>query len=298
VRVDLRIAGVALVGALLGFAVHGWLRPGRPAADAPASRTTAPSDDLRERVEALVSEIAELRSTLDGERSRRGALELEMALLHRELGAAASPSADASEVAAPGSQPAGEAERGDDPAAAPAGARHAAEANQRDWFDAAALRQQGIDERHTEWLRERFEELQMEELYLRDQATREGWIGRPRYHAQMQAARKQARESLGIEDYDLLLYASGRNNRVQIRDVLQSSPAAAGGIESGDVVLRYDDATVLDPADLTTATSQGKPGSSVTVDVLRDGAVRRFYLPRGPLGVQIIGVRRFPSPES
>ena len=35
-------------------------------------------------------------------------------------------------------------------------------------------------------------------------------------------------------------------------------------------------------------------GSSVAVEVQRDGDVQRFYLNRGPLGARIIAVRRAP----
>jgi len=293
VRLDsrLRIAAVALVGVLLGAAIHGWLHRGGPTQDAPASRVTSLPGDVVERVESLAAEVAELQSALDEERSRRGALEIEMALRRREIGADAS--SELPGVPSPGGESA--TGHGGDPEVDRKKAHKAATARQRAWFDAAALRQRGIDERHTEWLREHFEELQMKELYLRDQATREGWIGRPSFRMQMQAMRKESRETLGVEDYDLLLYASGHNNRVLIRDVLQSSPAAAAGIESGDVILRYDDAAILAPNELTSATSQGKPGSSVAVDVMRNGTQQRFYLPRGPLGVRIVGVRRFPA---
>jgi S1-C subfamily serine protease len=77
--------------------------------------------------------------------------------------------------------------------------------------------------------------------------------------------------------------------------VLASSPAAAAGIEPGDVILRYDDVPVFAPYELKEATSDGRAGSTVAVDVWRQGERERVYLPRGPLGVQLLPTRRPPS---
>jgi S1-C subfamily serine protease len=165
----------------------------------------------------------------------------------------------------------------------------------KEWFDEAALIEQGIDEHRAAWLHEHFEELQMEELYLRDEATRDGWIGTPRYRKQVRNLRGESRETLGDDDYDLLLYASSRNNRVLLSDILQNSPAAAAGIEPGDVLLRYDDQAIFEPRHLLTATTQGAAGSTVAVDLMRNGQSLRVYVRRGPLGARIHSVRRFPS---
>jgi len=265
----LLVAATAL-GVAGGFALDSREQPGDGAPDVEAS--TAPRDELA----AIVEEIEALNAALDEERSLRAALELELAFLRQEISgdrAISEPSP------APGEKEAEEKKTDE---------------KRKEWFDEAALRERGIDERRSRFLREQFEALQMEELYLRDQATREGWLNRSRFRAEKQQLRETARTELGAEDYDWLLYASGRKNRVLVHDVLENSPANAAGIRAGDLILRYDDVPVLTPNDLTTATTQGDPGSNVAVEIDRDGDVQRLYLSRGPLGARITAVRRAP----
>jgi hypothetical protein len=259
------------------FESHLQSTPADPRAQAPAGRAA----DLA----AIAGELDALNAALDEERSRRAALELELAALRQDLA-----DTEAAGESDPGAAPADPTEKPSEPAGGPS----TATPRGREWFDAAALRERGIEDRHAEYLRERFEALQMEELYIRDQAAREGWLNQPRHHQEMQRLREEARENLGAEDFDWLLYASGRNNRVMVRDVLESSPANAAGIRSGDLILRYDDVVVLQPTDLTTATTKGEFGSGVAVEIQRGGDVQRLYVSRGPLGARIAAVRRPP----
>jgi hypothetical protein len=168
-------------------------------------------------------------------------------------------------------------------------------APQEEWFDEAALVEGGVDDRRAKWLRERFDALQMDELYLREEAARGGWLGKPRYQRGLRDLHANARKEMGDADYDLLLYASGRDNRVLLTDVLQNSPAAAAGIEPGDILERYDDQAIFDGSELVSATRRGAPGSTVPVDLVRDGSSMRVYVPKGPLGVRLRSVRRFPD---
>jgi hypothetical protein len=296
---DSRVLIVTAVGAglLAGYAVSGWLHrppPDRPsAAPAPA----APEAGDVGRAGSLEAEIAALRAALDDERGLRGALEMEIEMLRQEIVREAPAAAELPPAPAGAGKPEAEgtmaAREGtlEAKAAAPA---HGAPAR-AEWFDEAALVGRGIDERHAAWLHERFEELQMDELYLRDEAAREGWLGRPRYHKRVQDLRGSSREELGDDDYDLLIYASGRNNRVLLSDVLQNSPAAAAGIEPGDLLVRYDDRAVFNTRDLLSATTQGAAGSTVAVDLVRNGEPLRVYVRRGPLGARIQPIRRFPA---
>lgn len=266
----------AAVGIIGGVVLDSRLRSGSTARD---METTPPRTD---QLAAIVREIETLNAALDEERSRRDALELELAIMRQEIDRGVA----ASEV--PQTSPAARDEL------AESAKTMEPETTQKAWFDTDALHERGIDDRHSQFLRERFEALQMEELYLRDQATREGWLNKPRHHLEQRQLLDNARETLGDGDFDWLLYASGRANRVIIHDVLENSPANAAGIEAGDLILRYDDVVVLTPTDLTTATAQGEPGAGVAVEIQRDGDVQRLYLSRGPLGARIAAVRMAP----
>ena len=47
------------------------------------------------------------------------------------------------------------------------------------------------------------------------------------------------------DEYDRMLYASGKQNRVVLSHVLHGSPAQNAGLETGDVVLSYDDVRIF-----------------------------------------------------
>ena len=275
-----RVLIATAVGAamLVGYAVSGWLQRSPP--DSPVAAPVS------------AAEIAALRAALDEERGLRGALELEIEMLRQEIVREASPRLEPplASAGAPEPEAAVAREGAPDAAASPHGAPARDE-----WFDEAALVAQGVDEHRAARLREHFETLQMDELYLRDDAAREGWLGKPRYHKQVQELRAEFREEIGDDDYDLLLYTSGRNNRVRLSNVLQNSPAAAAGIEPGDILVRYDGQAILDVRDLLSATTQGAAGSTVAVDLVRNGESLRLYVRRGPLGARIQPTRLFPA---
>ena len=105
-----------------------------------------------------------------------------------------------------------------------------------------------------------FEESELAVLYLRDQATREGWAGTPRFMQSLYELRSGLREKLGDESFDWLLYATQRNNRVAARSVLATGPAAHAGLRSGDLILRYDGRTIFRGGELQRATTQGEAG--------------------------------------
>lgn len=282
--------GVALAALLLGVALGSRFRSAPPEpASAPPAREAGPRDS---------DEMARLKRALDHERGLRGALELELALLRREIepdpGAPTTPARPA-EPATPSG--AATAKEGVDAAkdAKQSATAHGEGSASNEWFDASKLTEAGVDERRAEWLRERFESLQMDELYLRDQAARGRWMHKPRYSRELRALREETRTEIGDEDYDYLLYGSGRHNRVLLSDVLQNSPAADAGVRAGDVLVRYDDRPIYDVRDLLAETASGELGETASIEVLRDGEVVRLYVPRGPLGARIQPMTRAPS---
>ncbi len=258
--------GVAL-GALVGAAGGWWLAPDLAGESAPARDVAVSQASKPDSPDDGLLQLDVLRLRLEEEVARRKALERRLA----ERGHEAVPVPSAGEEAEP--------QVGDD------------------WIDADVLARGGFTTSEIQDLRARFEAIELEKLYLRDQATREGWNSKPRYARQMREldARYGAlREVFGDEAYDWILYASGRKNRVVVQRVMEASEAAGVGFEAGDVFLRYDDQRVFDPQALQRATNDGEAGRTVQVEVLREGEVVHLYPARGPLGIALLTQRSEP----
>ncbi len=160
--------------------------------------------------------------------------------------------------------------------------------------DAETLTAAGFDPDEAEYLVNRWGQQQMNLLYLRDPAIREGWIDTPRYEQAAQELRNGSdsiREELGPEAYDRFLYASGQSNRVVLNSVIDSSPAQAVGLQPGDTVVSYDGSRIFTLSDLRHATTAGEPDVPVVIEVDRDGQRLAFEIARGPIGVTL-GRRR------
>lgn len=132
-------------------------------------------------------------------------------------------------------------------------------------------------------------DLQLQRLELRDKATRDGWINSDEFRQSFRELNggKRLREALGDDDYDRLLLAEGRDNRIRIDSVIANSAANIAGIQDGDVIYRYADDRIFTFRDLRSATAAGEKNEPVTVQVLRDGTLVDLVMPRGPLGVTI-----------
>jgi serine protease Do len=66
-----------------------------------------------------------------------------------------------------------------------------------------------------------------------------------------------------------------------IRVLIADSPAAAAGLEEGDIVLAVEGETVSDPDDLIAAVGSRRPGETVKLTVLRAGERRTIKLTLG-----------------
>lgn len=133
-------------------------------------------------------------------------------------------------------------------------------------------------------------EIEMERLYLQDQATREGWMGTSRYRKEFMALRqreKNIRQELGEDEYDKYLFGSRQKNRVAIQSLIEGSPAQDVGIQVGDIVYSYAGKRLFMINDLKNATTEGTGGELVPIQIVRDGDTMDFYIPRGPLGVRL-----------
>lgn len=157
-------------------------------------------------------------------------------------------------------------------------------------FDDTAMLAAGIDPLEVKQIRDRFEQIELDRLYLKDRAQREGWSGTVRYSnevGKIEERRREIRNSVSETTYDAYLYSSGETNRVLIRELLQGSPAAAAGLHVGDTVLRYADKRVYSANELQNETKKGRAGESVPMVIERDGQSQTVYIPRGPLGVYL-----------
>jgi C-terminal processing protease CtpA/Prc len=148
----------------------------------------------------------------------------------------------------------------------------------------------GLEPQQAKSIMQFLADIEMERLYLHDQATREGWVGTPRYrqeHMSLNEREEELRLELGDADYDLYLYGTGQPNRVIIQSVIEGSPAQKVGIQSKDIAYSYAGNRLYSIRDLVTATTEGIVDESVLLEVIRDGNIYEFYLPRGPLGVRV-----------
>ena len=147
-----------------------------------------------------------------------------------------------------------------------------------------------MDATEAQGLKERFEKQELQQLYLRDKAVREGWFGGRRYREAVQKLEAESgdlKQQLSEEAYAAFLFASGQSNRVTVQSVLTSSAAATAGLHAGDQILRYGNQPIYNWSDLREATTQGDPNEVVTVEALRDNKRVDFYVQRGPLGIRM-----------
>lgn len=162
-------------------------------------------------------------------------------------------------------------------------------------FDEASLIDAGVDPLDANWLHETYDQRELDRLYLRDQAARDPELGRAWVREEHEAQKLALQQELGLENYDLMLYAAGERNRVVVKNVLSRSAAEDSGIRAGDVIRTYAGQPVFAVRDLRRLTSAGTAGQLVTVEILRDGVSRSLGIERGPLGVRLRAERQKPT---
>ncbi len=259
--------GLAL-GVGLGLAVGAWLWSESGPAASP-TLTESPSD--REEGSQAVREVIVLREKLARATARRVELEQQAA----DANASAEGSAPLEADAKP--DPPG----GEDP-----------------FVDASILARAGFSPSEIELLKQYLETIELDRLYLRDQATREGWERKPRFTRATRALdvrTARLRAEYGEEAYDWILHARGRPNRVVVQHVMAGSEADAIGLQEGDVFLSYDGRRIFGVPALRTATTSGELGETAEVEVERNGRAVRLFPRRGPLGVTLTPESREPS---
>jgi serine protease Do len=86
--------------------------------------------------------------------------------------------------------------------------------------------------------------------------VKRGWLG-----VHIQAVTEEIAETLGLKKAEGALVAS----------VIEDSPAAKGGIKSGDVILEFDGKTVVEMRSLPRIVAETEVGKPVDVEVWREG---------------------------
>jgi hypothetical protein len=289
-----------LVGLMAGVLAHRAFSAGEPRpateprramitpVDRPAGPTPEVTPSKKDRP-GSASWVAEIVARLDRAASERHTLEQEVAALHERVHEL---EARLAQVATQGA-PAAARDQG---VAGPRSAEQ--EAVDPSIPLATRLTALGLDRDRAAEIAQRVNELDLDRLYLRDQATREGWFNTPRYGQAVRDLNRDAnalREDVGDDAYDRYLYATGQANRVVVGSIIPGSSAEEAGLEAGDTVLRYDDQRVFSNAELQSATAAGLAGELVTVTVLRGGQRMQVYVPRGPLGIRLRAERSHPE---
>ena len=105
-----------------------------------------------------------------------------------------------------------------------------------------------------------------EAMRVADQLRTNGKMTRGRIGVALSEMTKDIAESLGL----------GKPRGAYVRNVEPSGPAAAGGIEAGDVILSFNGREIAKSTDLPRVVGDTKPGSSVPVQVWRKGAAREL----------------------
>jgi serine protease Do len=98
--------------------------------------------------------------------------------------------------------------------------------------------------------------------------VKRGWLG-----VSIQNVDKNLAEGFGLD----------RPRGALVVDVVDESPAAEAGLQSGDVIMTFDGETIETSSQLPHVVGLVKPGSKVEVSVMRDGTLRTLKVEVGAL---------------
>ncbi|MGH1471325.1 MAG: PDZ domain-containing protein [Cellvibrionaceae bacterium] len=145
------------------------------------------------------------------------------------------------------------------------------------------LEEAGFASDQADWIVRKEKEVQFNNLNDRWERQHQAYLQDPEKFDLV--ADNPIRAELGDQDYEKYLAANGRATSVRVNQVLDNSPAAYAGLQAGDEILRYSGQRVFNFSELNKVTVQGEKGSSVVVDVMRNGSVVQLTVERGPIGI-------------
>ena len=159
-------------------------------------------------------------------------------------------------------------------------------------FDAGVLQLGGFSPDDIEWIRERWEQAEMEKRYL---AELEARGEDPPVGGEYSDIERELREDLGDNGYDAMLYAIHQNNRVALERVRKNSIAYRAGLRDGSVVWSYDGQRVFRPNELATLSTTGRRGEPVEIVIVTPDGNEQFYVERNPLGADLVSATGRPN---
>ena len=124
-----------------------------------------------------------------------------------------------------------------------------------------------------------------EAMHVKDQLVKTGTVSRGRIGVGIEPVSQDAAKQLGLDTPRGALVGS----------VDPQGPAAAAGIQNGDVILALDGQPVTDATELPSRVMQLSPGADVPVEIWRNGASRKLTLTIGaaqPSGVPRLARRQ------
>jgi membrane-associated protease RseP (regulator of RpoE activity) len=272
-----------------GFPHSASVPPAVPVVSARRGPGARPADGGKRHFSALERRLNLLAAEVEREAAERRHLQERLDEVAAEIAALRAPANLSDEAASPGPIAGSHAAPPAVGSLSPQVPEHAPVDDARTPTERALLAA-GVDAATVEDIKRRRDELALAEIYLRDQATREGWLDTPRFREEMAEIARQRvsmRDEIGDEAYDRYLAALGHPNRVRVDEVFLDSPAAEAGLQAGDIVLRYGDARIFAPSDLVAETHGGTAGETVRLEVIRGGQRIAIDVPRGPLGVTV-----------
>lgn len=107
-----------------------------------------------------------------------------------------------------------------------------------------------------------------EAMRVADQLRTTGKVTRGRIGVQIGEVTKDVAESLGMP----------RAQGALVQRVEQGGPAEKGGLEAGDIILKFNGASIEKASDLPRMVGATKPGTRATLTVWRKGAARDYTL--------------------
>ncbi|WP_157118027.1 PDZ domain-containing protein [Oceanicoccus sagamiensis] len=265
-----RIIYTLLGGLISAGLVLTLTEPPQPATPAASTNTAPPLADNVENTDItqLQQTIAKLQQQLHFEQENTAALDYELQLLEDLL-------ADASSPTPP--RPTNRKNR-------------AAET----WFDESRLLALNVDPADIETIKTLHNQAELEKLELRNKAARDAKLRRSLYR-ELKTIDSNLRQQLGEQNYDRMLFASGKRNRVEVTDILTGSAANSTGIQKGDLIISYGGERIYEPANLYQSTAGGDVGEMTLVEIQRGEEVLTVYVPRGPLGTRFKPIVKNPD---
>lgn len=110
-----------------------------------------------------------------------------------------------------------------------------------------------------------------------------GWLG-----IAIQELTKELAESFGMKN----------TNGALVAGVEKNGPADKGGLEAGDVILKFDGKPIISSADLPRAVGATKPGKIAAVDILRKGSAKVLNIGIGEMPTESAEVAQTNKPAT